>query len=259
MSGLLEADIDLGLESGAAAFDPLYTAFSLPPPPPSALSPPGRLVSTTSSGYTSLARRSKFTSVSYVSPRPITDSSFSSRSRGSLERPALCLLLPRLPVGAHTPPGRHPTSLALPHFRASLSLSPLVDPWRSVLFGPVYPMSFSLAESRDSAVSSPLSRRERATLLILLLLSFRLRRARPPPFSSEFVSRGVGWKIVHPTCLDSPLLRLSSLGSGNGSAFNPLARPLDDTSSIERERLSGGMGKNAAARRDAMRRSVSDV
>lgn len=191
MSGLLEADIDLGLESGAAAFDPLYTAFSLPPPPPSALSPPGRLVSTTSSGYTSLARRSKFTSVSDVSPRPITDSSFSSRSRGSLERPALCLLLPRLPVGAHTPPGRHPTSLALPHFRASLSLSPLVDPWRSVLFGPVYPMSFSLAESRDSAVSSPLSRRERATLLILLLLSFRLRRARPPPFSSEFVSRGV--------------------------------------------------------------------
>lgn len=32
MSGLLEADIDLGLESGAAAFDPLYCS----PPPPAA-------------------------------------------------------------------------------------------------------------------------------------------------------------------------------------------------------------------------------
>jgi len=236
------------------------TPFSPPPPLPPplapALSPPGRVVSTTSSGYTSLARRSKFTSVSYVSPRPITDSSFSSRSRGSLGRPALCFLLPLLPVGAHTPPVRHPTSLAFPHFR--VSLSPLVEPWRSALFGPVYPTSLSLAKSRDSAVSSPLSHRERATLLLLLLLflSFRLRRARPPPFSSDFVSRGVGWKIIHPTCLDSPLLRLSSLSSGNGSAFNPLARPLDDTSSSERESFRWNGKKRRAARRDETSLSV---
>lgn len=113
-----------------------------PPPPPPALSPPGRLVSTTSSGYTSLARRSKFTSVSYVSPRPITDSSFSSRSRGSLGRPALCLLLPRLSVGAHIPPVRHPTSLApsSPLSRLSISVSrslALCFVWPCLSHGPL--------------------------------------------------------------------------------------------------------------------------
>lgn len=194
MSGLLEADIDLGLESGAAAFDPfsrlpattITTTYyhlqrrhyhrhyrhqngSFPPP----------------AGYTSLARRSKFTSVSYVSPRPIMDSSFSSRSRGSEPRATRSLPSPSASLG------RHPTR-ALSHFRISLSfslalsLSLLVDPWRFVLFGPVYPTSFSPSPSSRDSVSSPFSRRERAATLPRLsrFVFVACSRCLSPPNSS---------------------------------------------------------------------------
>lgn len=133
---------------------------SLPPPspppllPPStsalplALSPPERLVSTTSSGYTSLARRSKFTSVSYVSPRPIMDSSFSSRSRGSEPRATRSLPSPSASLG------RHPAR-ALSHFRIPLSLFAR----RSLALRFVWPCLshelLSLAKSRDSVSPFP--------------------------------------------------------------------------------------------------------
>ena len=76
MSGLLEADIDLGLESGAAAFDPLYCS-----PPTHALTHTHTIHQNRQSCSTTeriqrhrhqeacvLLHRSKFMSVSYVSP-----------------------------------------------------------------------------------------------------------------------------------------------------------------------------------------------
>ena len=88
MSGLLEADIDLGLESGAAAFDPLYCS-----PPTHALTHTHTIHQNRQSCSTTeriqrhrhqeacvLLHRSKFMSVSYVSPSRLL---FPSPVRGS--------------------------------------------------------------------------------------------------------------------------------------------------------------------------------
>lgn len=90
MSGLLEADIDLGLESGAAAFDPLYCS-----PPTHALthththtihqnrqscSTTERIQRHRHQEACVLLHRSKFMSVSYVSPSRLL---FPSPVRGS--------------------------------------------------------------------------------------------------------------------------------------------------------------------------------
>lgn len=206
---------------------------------------------------TPLSRRSKFTSVSYVSPRPITDSSFSSRSRGSLRRPAALrlLLLSRVPTPLIVTQPSPPVRCLSPPSRLSFSLhalSPLVDPWRSVLFGPVYPTGFALAESRDSGLFTPFPARtpaarpssslapssSRAHRCAFLLLRIRLsqRAEDRSPHLPRFAA-------------STPLIP----GFPATSTFNPLARPLGDTSSIPSS-VDRGVEENTAPRRDAMRR-----
>lgn len=236
---------------------------SLPPPspppllPPSTsalpltLSPPERLVSTTSSGYTSLARRSKFTSVSYVSPRPIMDSSFSSRSRGSEPRATRSLPSPSASLG------RHPTR-ALSHFRISLSLSVSL---RSSILG----ASFCLALSIPRA---SLPRQVPGLGLLTLFpartccypsssLAFRLRRVLPLPFSSKFVSDG-GRSFTLPTSIRRFYVSHPWVPATAPRSIHSPVRS-DDTSSTPREWVSSGVGKSAAPHRIAPHRIATRV
>jgi len=200
---LLEADIDLGLESGAAAFDPLPAVHHHRDgwfPPPAADTPLSRRA----------AQSSRPFHMSHLVPSRIPASRLAPA--GASGDPLFAFsfrvsrsLLPPLPRSSTSTSA----SVFLPSY--SLFLSRLADPRRSVLFGPVYPTGFSPSRSPGTPVSSPLSRRERAP--------FSAPPAPPsssrplPPFSREFVSRDGGRKIVHPTCLDSLLLRLPRLAS----------------------------------------------
>lgn len=137
------------------------------------------------------ARRSKFTSVSYVSPRPITDSSFSSRSRGSLKRDPLFAFSFRVSRSTPAPLCSSPRFRSLSLFLSLfVSFSRLVDPWRSVLFGPVYPTGFSLAESRDSGSLHPFPGENAPSSILRFIFVSCTRCYLLPPANSSPMTEG---------------------------------------------------------------------
>lgn len=150
----------------------------------------------------------------------------------------------------------HPRSSPNPYPLSPLaSLSPS---HRSSILGALFCLALSIPRASPSRSpgtrgSSPLSRREH------LSLPPCLRRARTAaPFSFyEFVSRRGRRKIVHPTCLDSPLLRLSSLGSGNlrVQSTRPSARRYEFHTEFRGPGC--GRGHRDATRHDAPRRIAS--
>lgn len=167
------------------------------------------------------------------------DSSFSSRSRGSEPRATRSLPSPSASLG------RHPTR-ALSHFRISLSLPlflpSLVDPWRFVLFGPVYLMSFSPSQSPGTRSPHPFPGEN----VLLPFFVFVACSLSPPNSSLAAEDR-------------SPYLPTSSIRRFYAShpwvpatALRSIHSPVspDDASSTPRERgrerVSSGVGKSVA-------------
>jgi len=215
MSGLLEADIDLGLESGAAAFDPLPAVHHHRDgwfPPPAADTPLSRRA----------AQSSRPFHMSHLVPSRIPASRLAPAGASGDPLFAFSFRVSRSLLG--TPP--HPPFLRSRGLSACSSApsssppssSPRIPSFShgSAILGVLFCLVPSIpraspSRSPGTPVPSPLSRRERAPSPLSLRTPPRLSSSsRPlPPFSREFVSRDGGRKIVHPTCLDSLRLRPS--------------------------------------------------
>lgn len=183
MSGLLEADIDLGLESGAAAFDP-FSRFSA--------TTTFNDGTTTSSGYI-LSRAPLKVHVRFIC---LTSSHHGFQLLVSLPRERASgdpLFAFSFRVSRSSP-----NPCTFPLLRLSLSLPSLVDPWRFVLFGPVYPTSFSPSPSPGTQPPHPFP--ARTCCYPSSSLALRLRRVFPLLFSSKFVSSG-GRSFTLPTSI----------------------------------------------------------